>query len=270
MKFIFHCLVIYVAFSLATSVQLIDLTELNLDKIINGTETCLLIEAQKLDSNFQSKNETPKECNRYIFELAYFGFSWSIFEQAQERKLCRSGCVSRLDLNILRLVLEISVVQKSETLSENERKIQLKTHRTALEQALENIIQKCEAQSDRRKFFNIFGKVFGNNTETLEVLQYEYCLAKYVADENIFNLDMEHLNPNHIDTTYIDCNDIMQKKRNSNTISCEVHPFISVRELILAMEFLHSLNMGKSTMEKFVCFCLGSKMRRRCVQRYLD
>lgn len=168
------------------------------------------------------------------------------------------------------LLIKISVLQETEYLRENVEtdwnliSNKLRATRVALHKVLENIVFMCETD---KRFFDIFVEYLGNKNEILKVLKLDYCMAKYVADNQLLNLDNVELNPHDIASDDVDCNNVIELERKKSfehvvdkisslpnaeaMLGCvlDIYKNGNIFDSRIAFKVLHSLDVPKEIKE---------------------
>lgn len=202
MKFAIYCLIICteIYFGSASAV----------DSTYHDGEACLIQYLQtrgKLDAAFKSTVKPSPNCV-FAMPLTKMVVRKSILEQTAKDIPSHSDCLmAKFDsLQTVDLLIKTNVVHDSAD------KTELQSTRNALRDDLKTIMSHCETND--AKFAAIFDSYLGIKNETLAVLQQDYCLAKHVADNKIFDLKTVDLNPHQIDTGNLDCNQMVDQLRN--------------------------------------------------------
>lgn len=240
-----------------------------LQSALDKSEACLvqyLKRKAKLTNDFPSTIQPSPKC-RLVMPLTLQIIRETLVDEIKEKVPNDSEClIKELDnQETVDQVIKISVIHESRSLSENEVTTQLEAARNQLKRDLENIAIQCNTVDER--FTQIFNEYLGIKNETLEVLQYEYCIAKYIADNSFLPLDNVELNPHHIDISKVNCNNIIDKDRKesieklrnkiiSNSIDehsseCVLNAYKrdNIFEWGLALKVLSIVELPKETME---------------------
>lgn len=179
-------------------------------QFLDETEACFVQYLKvkgKVDSSFQSIIEPTENC---VDKLSSMLQSLRAFIDNEIRKEmpdeleCLLGAMENqecVDHFIMIYVLRLNMF-----LSEDEIKMLLATSRAQLKLDLETIAFQCKV--DDKNFVQIFNKNLGIKNETLDALQYEYCIAKYCVDNKFLELNYE-INPNNIATDDVNCTSII-------------------------------------------------------------
>lgn len=172
-------------------------------------EVCLIQYLQrkgKLDNSFMPVEKPSPNC-LFVMPLTKMIVRKTFTDRIEKEIPSHSDClIKKFDgQETLDLLMKISVIQESDM------KTELVPTRNALQADLKNITSHCETNGE--SFFAIFNDYLGNKNETLEVLQQDYCLSKYVADKGILDLSNVELNPSRVDIKNLDCNQIVEKQR---------------------------------------------------------
>lgn len=184
-------------------------------QFLDETEACFVQYLKwkgKLEGNFQSVIDPPEYCvaklSGMLQSLRTF-IDNEIKKEMPDEAECLFGSID--DRECLDHFMMIYVLRLNLFLSEDEIKILLATSRAELKQDLETVARQCKV--DDKDFVQIFNKNLGIRNETLEALQYDYCLTKYCVDNKILELHYE-LNPNNIATADVNCTFIIDADRN--------------------------------------------------------
>lgn len=156
------------------------------------------------------------------------------------------------------MLVKISIIENSYNLSDSERKTQLDETRNELKQNLEQIATQCH--TDDKNFISIFNVHLGIKNETLEVLRYEYCTAKYIADNKFLEMGNVEINPHHIDTESVNCDNVidMDRSKEENGLSdklpaqekeCIMNAYKNdkIYELIIALKVANNLEFSRES-----------------------
>lgn len=201
MKFALYCLII------CTEIYYISAV----DNTFHDGEACLVQYLQrkgKLDASFKLTEKPSPNCV-FAIPLTKMVARKSIMDKIEKDIPSHSECLmAKFDSQeTLDLLIKISVVH------DGDDKTELQSARNALRDDLKTVMSHCETNDAR--FSTIFDSYLGIKNETLEVLQQDYCLAKYVADNKIVDLKNIDLNPHQIDTgSSLNCNQIVDRLRN--------------------------------------------------------
>lgn len=204
MKFAIRCLAVYIyAQFLYVSAS---------GNAFNDGEACLiqyLHKKGKLDDNFTSIEKPSPNC-LFVMPLTKMVLRKTFTDRIDSEIPNHSDCLkARFDSQeTLDLVIKISVIREVDI------KTELDPVRRALHDDLKNIMSHCDTNDE--SFLAIFNDYLGNKNETLAVLQEDYCVSKYVADNNILDLSNVELNPNRIDTENLNCNQMVEKLKNDS------------------------------------------------------
>lgn len=176
-------------------------------------EACLIQYLQKkgkLGNDFKSIEQPSPNC-LFVMPLTKMVLRKTFTDRIEKEIPKHSDCLTtKFDSQeTLDLIIEISVVQEIDNV-----KIELEPIQRALHDDLKNIMSHCETKDET--FIAIFNDYLGFKNETLEVLQQDYCLAKFVADNKIVDLSNVELNPGKIDIENLNCNQMVDKLRNDS------------------------------------------------------
>ncbi|XP_037033988.1 uncharacterized protein LOC119072795 [Bradysia coprophila] len=202
MKLAIHCLVIYVQFLCLSAEQ----------SAFHDGEACLIQYLQKkgkLDDNFKSMEKPSPNC-LFVMPLTKMVLRKTFTDRIDSEIPNHSDCLkARFDSqDTLDLVIKISVIREVDI------KTELDPVRQALHEDLKGIMSHCDTNDE--SFLAIFNDYLGNKNETLAVLQEDYCVSKYVADNKILDLTDVELNPSQIDIENLNCNQMVEKLRNDS------------------------------------------------------
>lgn len=202
MKFIIICVSIFLSPVLAS-------------QFLDESEACFvqyLKEKRKLSTNFQSAIEPAEYCDdrlpNMLQSLRTFVDDKVNKGMPDEAECLLDGLENRESVDHL---ISIYVIRLNKFLNENDLKIQLETVRSQLKQHLESIALKCKV--DDESFVKLFHQNLGIRNETLEFLQYEYCISKYCLDNKFLEMENYVINPNNITTDDINCTSIIDIDR---------------------------------------------------------
>lgn len=200
MKFAIYCCIVIYAEILYVSAT---------NNAFNDGEACLVQYLQrkgKLDNNFKTAEKPSPNC-LFVMPLTKMVVRKKFTDRIEKEIPNHSEClIKKFDgEETLDLLIKMSVIQ------EGEMKSELDSTRTALHEDLKTIMSHCETNDNR--FLIIFNDYLENENKTLEILQQDYCMSKYVAENKILDLTNVELNPNQVDSTNLDCNRIIEKFR---------------------------------------------------------
>jgi len=205
MKFSLYCLALGITLSYVCARAILDEGEACLVQYLKNKE--------KLSQDFPSTLlQALPNCDLGV-QIAIQVLRKAIVDKIKETLPVELECLTNEFDNreTLDQLVKISIISESKMLSENGKKTQLEICRSQLKLDVEKIAIQCNANV--RIFKNIFNEALGIKNETLAVLQYEYCITKYVADNSLLPLNNVDLNPKNINTENVDCNDIIDKER---------------------------------------------------------
>lgn len=205
MKFILLCVSIILPSVLAN--QFVDETEACFVQYLKGK--------RKLSTNFQTAIEPAEYCDdrlpSMMQSLRTFIDDKVNKEMLPEDSEClldemeNRECVDHL--------IMIYVIRLNKFLIESDLTKQLETVRGQLKHDLESIALQCKV--DDESFVKLFHTNLGIRNESLEVLQYEYCISRYCLDNKFLEMENYEINPNNITTDTLNCTyiiDIDRKK----------------------------------------------------------
>lgn len=187
-------------------------------QFLEDTEACLvtyLKEKGKIPIDFQSSIETFDHCADRP-PLMYQSLR-SFVDNEVKKKM--TPAVSKCLLDSIdnqdttdHLVM-IYILRLNKFLSDSEMTVKLETTRSQLKEELEGIAQKCETSTEN--FVKIFHPNLGIRNETLEALQYEYCIVQYCVENKFLEMDNYEMNRNGIATDNINCTAIIDTDRKN-------------------------------------------------------
>lgn len=184
-------------------------------QFVDEIEACLVqhLKGQgKLSSDFQSVIEPAENCVDRMSTLME-SLRSSIENEINKDMSYESNCLlgGMDNRNTIVHFAMIFVLRLNKLMNENDLDIQLKKTRTQLRQDLESIATECKV--DDTNFVKLFHKNLGIRNETLDVLEYEYCITKYCVDNQFLELGNYVMNPNNITTDNINCTSIVDIDR---------------------------------------------------------
>lgn len=175
-------------------------------------EACLvqyLQAKEKLSTDFLSDLPASSQCRLITpLQMQIMRITAADFIKKDEPNVV-ADCLTKEfnDKEAIDYVVKICVLDASRSLSESERRTQLETTRYEFTQELKNIANFC--QTDDNKFIKIFNDNLGFKNNSLEVVQYEYCLAKYAVDNKVLELANVEMNPQQIHKDSVNCDHII-------------------------------------------------------------
>lgn len=217
------------------------------DHFLDITEACLvqfLQEKGKLSSSFKSAIEPTEQC---LEKLPYMVRSLQAFVDNEIKKVmpyeseCLLAEINRRDT--VDHFISVYVIRLNKFLDENVLTLQLASSRAQLKQDLESIAHQCEV--DDKSFVKIFNQNLGIRNETLEALQYDYCVTKYCVDSKILEMESYDPNPNQIRMDDVNCTFIIDADRNKAEKEF-ADEYIATPEMIAAKDcILRAYRNGK-------------------------
>ncbi|KAG4070378.1 hypothetical protein HA402_006520 [Bradysia odoriphaga] len=170
----------------------------------------------KLSADIKSAEPAPSSCD-FVTPFTIGVIKSAVFNTIEkEIPLNVARClIQQLDDNdneAFDYVVKINVLAASRSLNESERQTQVEATRNLFKEDLEKIAVHCE--TDAQKFISIFKDSLGIRNDSLAVLQYEYCLAKYAVDAGVVVLGDVEINPQHIDLSSVECEQIIEADRS--------------------------------------------------------
>lgn len=205
-KFIIYCVVTsFVIYSVKASSQ-------------REREACLvqyLKTKGKLSADFQSAEPAPSGCD-FVTPFTMQVIRGTVFATIEKEMPNAALCLTKqLDNEeAFDYLVKINILSASRSLNESDRQTQVEATRNQFKENLEKIATHCE--TDDKKFINIFMDTLGIKNDSLAVLQYEYCLAKYAVDNKVVELGDVEINPRHIDLDSVDCEQIIEADRSKS------------------------------------------------------
>lgn len=151
--------------------------------------------------------EAPSELCRIILPLIYANHSEKLCVMLWETKSIKAECVIEdlLKNDYVDLLLKFEVYEKLQSLSKKDRMKKLEVVRDAKRKILINAADKCKSDFS---YGGIFDEILGMDSN-LKALQKEYCLLKYAVENKFLSLRDVNLNPDLIDTRYLECKSIL-------------------------------------------------------------
>ncbi len=111
-------------------------------------------------------------------------------------------------------IIKIELLDASRMLSESERKTQLEATRYDFIEELLKMARHCD--TNENDFIKLFHEKLGIKNNTSVMVEYEYCLAKYAADNEALEMGDVEINPHKIDPDSVDCKHIIDVDRREN------------------------------------------------------
>ncbi len=179
------------------------------------TEACFVQHLKtkgKLDEVFQSTLQSSSQC-QLIIPTVMQALQSTVTDEIRNEFPNEAEClISEFhSKEAVDYLLKLDVINGTSLLSVSAREIQLEETRNQFEDVLKEIAVECLV--DDENFVKIFNKSLGINNEILEAYQQQYCLAKYVVDNQILKLENVDINPHHIDPESVNCNYIIDLER---------------------------------------------------------
>lgn len=194
---------------------LLILTPVQPSQFVDEIEACLVQHLKgkgKLSNDFQSIIEPSENCvdrMSALLEAMRSAIENDINKDMFYESKCLLGAMENRD-TLVHFTM-IFVLRLNKLMNENDLEIQLKETRSQLRQDLESIAAECKV--DDTNFVKLFHKNLGIRNESLEVLEYEYCITKYCVDNEFLELGNYVMNPNNITTDNINCTSIIAVDR---------------------------------------------------------
>lgn len=184
-------------------------------QFVDEIEACLvqyLRGKEKLGIEFPTTIEPSDNCADRVSTVLE-SFRSFIDNEIKKDMIYESECLLSAIENRGTLVdfTMIFALRLNKLMDEDDLNTRLNRTRTQLKHELESIAAECKV--DVKNFVKLFHKNLGIRNETIEVLQYEYCITKYCIDHEFLDLDNYVLNPNNITTDSINCTNIIEMDR---------------------------------------------------------
>lgn len=241
-KFIRYCVVIFLVSHAALCSDKLEIKENYMQKI----EACLVKYLQnkgKLTRNFQTALPASSVLCRFITPWALQTVNDAASDLVEEAFPTATDCLTMgfRDKEVIDYIMKIQVLGVSEAL--DSREIRLETTRSKFKQELESIASNC--QIDQKDFVKLFNRNLGIKNDTLEMVQYEYCLAKYIVDNNVLELDNVEMNPQHITPDSVDCDSIIDadKRKIEEGLNGKGSEKLSQRSMSCIVDSYRSMKM---------------------------
>ncbi len=182
---------------------------------LNG-QACLVQHLKtkgKLNQSFQSTLEPTSRC-RLVMPLTIQILKTSVTDRVKNDFPNEADCLNDEFDNkeAVDFLIKLDVIKSSTLLSVSARDTQLEDTRSLFKDDLEDIARQCLV--DDKNFVKIFNDVLGIKNETLVAYQHEYCMAKYVVDNDLLEVNNLDINPQRIDTNNVNCDYIIDVERS--------------------------------------------------------
>lgn len=176
-----------------------------------------LKEKGKLEEKFQSFDPPMPQC-RVIARLGVARQKSNFKRQVRNGFPNEAVCLNNGFENkeVVDYFLKFELIKRSSFLSASAKGTQMEEARGQFKNALKEIALQCLVVDDN--FIKIFNNQLKN--ETSEAHEHEYCMAKYVVDNQLLELNNVDLNQHQIDTESVDCDiiDVEQSKTERELI----------------------------------------------------
>lgn len=156
----------------------------------------------KIEEDLPSQ-KAPSELCRILLPLIYANHSERLCVMLWDTKTIKADCViENLKKNdFIDLQLKYEVYENLKNQSKIEKKRKLEEISRAKRDALINAADVCKSDFS---YGGMFDEILGMD-RNLKALQREYCLLKYVLDNNFLFMRHVNLNPKRIDTKHLEC-----------------------------------------------------------------
>jgi hypothetical protein len=173
-----------------------------------------LREKNKLDSDFPSTNSGIALCSTAM-TITVSAVKDKIEGSIKEKPELKSTCLidSLNQENFMDDFILRDLIVTSNLLNEEKREEKFKVVQAKLKKTLEDAAKKCDSDP---AYAGLFGEILQIKNETMPVLIHNYCTTKFVKDSNLISLENVEENPNNIDTTNINCDEIIENLKDKN------------------------------------------------------
>lgn len=214
----------------------------------------------KLEENLLAQPAPPDLC-RILLPLIYANHSERLCLRLWETRSVKADCVfEKLKKSeFIDLELRMEIYSKSKHIPRTDKKRRMHEVTGLQREILINIAKSCRSDPT---YGGLFDRTLGINS-SLIVLQENFCLLKYVAD-NKFVMTPIDTNPKNIETSKIDCQAVLTKceeeseqklleafrkrKFSLETISCLLEKYHQEKIFgwNLAKDFMKNLHLSKA------------------------
>jgi hypothetical protein len=178
-------------------------------------ENCLmeyLRDRNKLDSDFTVSDSPVLYCSIAMDALVTSHKDRIRFEISQKPELKVDCLMDALNNeNFVDDLILRDVIYTSNAVKEEKREGKFKVVQAKLKKTFEDAAKKCNSDP---AYAGLFSLMLQTKNETMPVLIHNYCTTKFVKDSNLINLANVEENPNNIDTTNVNCNEIIENLKN--------------------------------------------------------
>lgn len=176
-----------------------------------------LKENGKLSETYESKAPPVSDCNgilgtMYETELTYLeDKAKNMFpNQSNVSKCLKDEFKQRKAVDHIRKII---LIKRNRFLSVSAKDAMLDEARFEFKDELKKMADRCVV--DDKTVIQIYNDQLGIKNETLVAYQHQYCMAKYVVDNQIIQVDNVDINPHHIDTDSINCVSLLAIERET-------------------------------------------------------
>ncbi|CAG9798992.1 unnamed protein product [Chironomus riparius] len=113
--------------------------------------------------------------------------------------------------NLVYHLIKKDIIESSKTLSEEEIKSLLNENKETMKSILNSAAKACKSDD---KWGGIFDDVLDIKNTTHAALESNYCCLKTSIDKNLIKIENIDVNPYNFDTSNVDCNAIIENKKN--------------------------------------------------------
>lgn len=169
----------------------------------------------KLSESFPSPGSPPSQC-RLVIPATVQGINTNVKYLVTNEFPNEVDCLTNEFENKegADYLLKLDLIQSSTLLNDSAKTTQIEDTRSEFKDMLEKIAVQCFV--DENNFVKIFNELLGIKNETLEAYQNQYCLAKYAfVDHQLFELNNVDINPHHIDTNSVNCENLLAIERSN-------------------------------------------------------
>lgn len=174
-----------------------------------------LKEKGKLNETFESKSWSPFNCDMEV-RTTFRTLLTYLRDEVKEIFPTQSNVTKCLieefaNREAADHILKISVIESNRFLSVSEKDTMMEEARNQFKDELKEIAEHCLV--DGNDFIKIYHDHLGIKNETMVAYQHQYCMAKYVVDHQIIQLNNVDTNPHRIETDSVNCDYLLYVER---------------------------------------------------------
>lgn len=170
-----------------------------------------------------NKTNTPEsQCEAHLNEFRSMFYDELMKELKDDEDLSiNADCLIQKskEFHIAEISMKKLVYENTERMTKRKRKKAIKSIDYAIEKKMETAVKLCTSSEVFGELFDtLFDGSNDNETDSTESTGEDYCLRKYIVDNNFINTTVYqvNLNPDNIDVSKLNCDEVVKQLREEH------------------------------------------------------